>query len=418
MTARDVRSYPPAVPFPQLLTAQIAFVLGAVGLMIAARITVSHDPDSIDGFLVGMLAAVVFVALRKHPYRIAGWIPYASLAWFLVAICELLWNPLASFPHAFFGWVIIAASARFLGTYFRIGIVYVLAMVGLLLVAKVLVSDSLEGFRYFLHILAILTGLLTLVTWLLLPRALIETSLEFLLAPRYKVRGAGPGIAAFPMRGPVLLICNHAAYLDPLFLAKNTPRPLTAMMTANFFDKPIIRQLMVYIYDTIRVQEVAVRKDAPELQQAVDALDAGRCVVIFPEGYLRRTEEVPLRRFGRGVWHILRDRPDTPVVACWVEGGWGSYFSFKDGPPTRNKKSEWRRLIRLGYSTPITVPPEILADHLQTRLYLMKRVNEARAHLGLELLPETSAMRPDPAEAPDLSVPKNQEPEGETKGSS
>ena len=56
--------------------------------------------------------------------------------------------------------------------------------------------------------------------------------------------------------------------------------------------------------------------------------------MVFPEGYLRRTEDRPLRRFGQGVWQILKARPDTPVFTAWIEGNWGSYTSYANGPPT------------------------------------------------------------------------------------
>jgi 1-acyl-sn-glycerol-3-phosphate acyltransferase len=110
-------------------------------------------------------------------------------------------------------------------------------------------------------------------------------------------------------------------------------------------------------------------------------------VVIFPEGYLRRTESRPLRRFGQGVWQILKARPHTPVYAVWIEGGWGSFTSYYNGPPTKNKKLDFRRPIRVGMSAVVRVPPEILENHWATRTFLMNLVSEARRHFGLEPLP-------------------------------
>jgi 1-acyl-sn-glycerol-3-phosphate acyltransferase len=135
------------------------------------------------------------------------------------------------------------------------------------------------------------------------------------------------------------------------------------------------------------VPEKALKKDAPEVQEAIAALDRGECVVIFPEGYLRRTEDRPLRRFGQGVWQILKARPNTPVFAAWIEGAWGSYTSYFNGPPTKNKKKDFRRPIGVGMSAAVTIPPEELDEHLRTRLHLMNLVSEARKHLGLEPLP-------------------------------
>ena len=393
MPGRDPSSYPPAVPCPQLMAGRFAVLASGLGLGIAFRAIVEtrpSTPDALDAYVFGLFVGFALAVSRRHPYRVAGVIPYAALGWTIACGIAVGLGWRAGWSDGVFGGLTLVAGLRFVAA-FRIppfGWVEVLSLswgIGLVLnwPAELAPSDAAV-------VLLVLTGVTALVSWALLPRPVIEASLEFLLAPRYKIRGGGPGVAAFPRRGPVLVVSNHAAYLDPLFLAKDIPRPITAMMTALFYDKPIIRQLMVYFYDTIRVREVAVRKDAPELREAVEALDAGKCVVIFPEGFLRRSEEVPLRRFGRGVWHILKDRPETPVVACWIEGGWGSYFSFKDGPPTKNKPKEYRRLITIGYSAPIAVPPDVLADHLATRLYLMNRVNEARAHLGLDLLPEAT----------------------------
>ena len=38
------------------------------------------------------------------------------------------------------------------------------------------------------------------------------------------------------------------------------------------------------------------RREAPEVQDAIAALDRGQNVLIFPEGWLRRKEEQAVRR--------------------------------------------------------------------------------------------------------------------------
>jgi 1-acyl-sn-glycerol-3-phosphate acyltransferase len=202
----------------------------------------------------------------------------------------------------------------------------------------------------------------------------------------YRVRGTGPGLRNLPPTGPCLIIANHACWLDPIFLAKVVSRPITPMMTARFYDLPVMVRL-VRAFGVIRVPEKALKKDAPEVREAIAALDRGACVVIFPEGYLRRTEDRPLRRFGQGVWQFLKARPHTPVFAAWIEGGWGSYTSYSGGAPTKNKKPDFRRRIGVGVSGATTVPPEVLEDHLRTRVHLMNLVGKARKELGLDPLP-------------------------------
>ena len=235
-------------------------------------------------------------------------------------------------------------------------------------------------------LLALAAGIAVLA-WTTLLRPTIELGVTMPMWFAYRLRAAGPGLTAVPQTGPCLIIANHASWFDPLLLAYFVPRPITPMMTAGFYDLPVLRWLMSRVFRTIRVVEKAARRDAPEIQTAVAALDAGHCVVLFPEGYLRRTEEHVIRRFGQGVWQVLRARPQTPVVACWIEGVWGSYFSHFNGPPTKNKKFDVRRPVTVAMSAPEVVPTEVLDRHLATRVYLMNKVLAARAHLGLPDVP-------------------------------
>jgi 1-acyl-sn-glycerol-3-phosphate acyltransferase len=239
------------------------------------------------------------------------------------------------------------------------------------------------------------------LVWWLFRRPVVELLFKLLSLPFYRVRAVGPGARAVPARGPCLVIANHSAYLDPLFLANFVPRPVAPMMTSLFYDKPGIRHLMRFVFtDTIRVPEAAMKRDTTEIAAAVAALDAGKCVVLFPEGYLRRREDQPLRRFGRGVWEILRARPETPVVACWIEGNWGDFFSYKGGPPTRNKRLALLRRISIGVLPPERVPADLLADHHATRFHLMNVVASARQPLGLPALPVVEGPTRDDPEIP------------------
>jgi 1-acyl-sn-glycerol-3-phosphate acyltransferase len=224
---------------------------------------------------------------------------------------------------------------------------------------------------------------LLLYSWLRLFRPFFELCVEALMNRGYRIRAAGPGSTRVPIHGPVIVIANHACWWDPLFLAGVLPRPITPMMTSVYYDKWFLKPLMKYVFQTIRVPDARIRRETPEIQDAIQALDEGKCLVLFPEGYLRRKEELPLRRFGRGIWEILKERPETPVVACWIEGAWGSYSSYWNGPPTQNKIKEWRRPILVGMSEPKAVPPEVLANHMTTRTYLMNAVNAARKHAGV-----------------------------------
>jgi 1-acyl-sn-glycerol-3-phosphate acyltransferase len=202
------------------------------------------------------------------------------------------------------------------------------------------------------------------------------------------VRTYGPGAGKLPEEGPLLIVANHSAWLDPVWLMKVMPRRITPMMTSLFFDLPGLRWLVTHIVGAIRVPAISYRREAPELKEAVDELRRGGCVLIFPESMLRRSEEQVLRLFAQGVWHILRELPRTPVVVCWVEGGWGSFTSWRGGPPLRNKRPDWWRRIAIAVEEPQVLDPALLADQRATRLHLMRLCLRCRRYLGLEV-PDT-----------------------------
>jgi 1-acyl-sn-glycerol-3-phosphate acyltransferase len=327
--------------------------------------------------------------LYWSPYRALGLVPLAAVGWLATAI----YGVSAGWPGNWPGWahglalgLIVGALARARRGPEPVEENYALVVAVLAGVAAawtfVTAGRPFVGAGYFVLVMAIgLAGW----SWLRLFRPLFEISCEPVLWLMYRVQGRGPGLVNFPRTGACLVIANHACWLDPLFLAKVLPRPVTPMMTARFYDLPVIRRLMVS-FGVIRVPEKAIKKDTPEIRQAIAALDRGECVVIFPEGYLRRGEDRMLRRFGQGIWQILQARPGTPVFACWIEGAWGSYTSYRDGKPTQNKRPDLRRQLRVGMSAPVTIPPEVLAEHLQTRIHLMNLVVAARALLDLPAL--------------------------------
>jgi 1-acyl-sn-glycerol-3-phosphate acyltransferase len=252
--------------------------------------------------------------------------------------------------------------------------------------------------------------LLTVFAWMVFFRPALELFVETVFWPVYRLKKIGPGFNSMPWKGPCLVIANHGAMLDPMWIAKFIPMPTTPMMTSRFYDLPIISWLMRKVVGTIRVPDAPLRREAPEIQEAIAALDRNDCVVIFPEGWLRRKDEVPLRRFGRGAWQILQARPTTPVFALWIEGNWGSFFSWKGSPPMKGKPIDFWRKIRIAGIEGRFVPPEVLANHLATRGLLMQWVLEARSLHGLPPIESVSIPKEEHEDEKE-PAPKESEPE-------
>lgn len=247
----------------------------------------------------------------------------------------------------------------------------------------------------------ILTLLLLFWTTLHHTRALFELVVEWCVRPwLYRIRWTGPGTSTVPIVGPCLVIANHGSWPDPVFLGIALPRPMTPIMIQSFYDMWFLRPILKYIFRAIVVPETPIRRETPELEQAVAALQRGELVVIYPEGYLRRKEDQPLKRFGQGVWRILQACPDVPVVPCWIEGAWGSNFSHAGGPPgAKGKKMDFFRRITIRMMPPLVVPPEVLAEGMATRLYLMNRVIDAHNSGAATPLPHVTAASGESTEA-------------------
>jgi 1-acyl-sn-glycerol-3-phosphate acyltransferase len=384
------------------LSGKRGLVIGMSGAMLAIMFVGTGPSLKEIGHIAAWVAAGVAVGslmagLQKHPRRVLGMVPvgatgfaigmaYAATGdspneWFcaLVGIMAGLINvPLASTYQA-----AVPADARGNGMAVRNLTDYVCATifgVGLFLLGRY--ADFSGPMQ--LWLIAGIASIGAVAAWWIFRREVTEQLIEFGFAIMYRFRVGGPGVEKFPLQGPVIVVANHSAWMDPMWLAKVLPRTMIPMMTSVFFDHWLLRWMMIYLADAIRVEASGFRRDVPELQKAIAALDAGKCLVLFPEGRLRRSEEQPLKLFGQGIWHILKERPDTQVVVCWMEGGWGSYFSYFKGPPTKNKRFDIARPLDIAVGEPHKLDAEILADHRKTRQYLMEQCGQMRQHLGLE----------------------------------
>jgi len=230
-------------------------------------------------------------------------------------------------------------------------------------------------------ILLVVAGLI--LAWVTL-RAVLEQLLSIGLILPYKITTHGPGIEQMPYRGPVIIIANHSAYLDPFLLGKVVTRRIIPMMTSVFYDLPVVNWLMSKVVKAIRVEAATFRREAPELKDAIEALKRGESLLIFPEARLRKKEDQLLFPFGQGIWHILNQLPETPIVPIWVEGAWGSYASYYKGPPFANKKMDFLREIKMVAGEVKIIPKELLAEHRLTRKYLQEAVLANRTIIGLQ----------------------------------
>ncbi len=350
---------------------------------------------------VGAAVGCAAAGFQTHPRRSIGLVAPAFTALFLLLVLAAIFSLSGSWPFCLILGVVagvvgsacralVQAAAPSLPAAPLDAALTVLTLVPLALIQ----TGALAPLGWWYTVLAAAFGLAAAIAWVLLWVPTLELLLEFLLWPMYDIRACGPGAGRIPRRGPLVIIANHSTYADPFFLSKVVPRKVTPMMTSVFYDLPGIRWLMVHAVGAIRVLTGSFRREAPELSEAVARLRRGGCILLFPEGMLRRKEEQLLLPFGQGVWHILHELPHTPVVVCWIEGGWGSFASYRGGPPMRKKPLDRRRRIDIAVSGPRVLDAAVLTDHRATRTALRQACLDCRDFLGLPASQEENQEAP------------------------
>jgi 1-acyl-sn-glycerol-3-phosphate acyltransferase len=149
---------------------------------------------------------------------------------------------------------------------------------------------------------------------------------------RYGLRWTIEGVDRIPTSGPVLLASNHISYLDPLtlaYIADRQHRRVRFLAKVELFHKPVLGTLLRSAHQ-IPVQR-GKENAAGALAAAVDAIERGECVVVFPEGTISEDLE-PMR--GKSGTARLAQQAGMPIVPI---GLWGTHRIL-----TKGRKPHWR----------------------------------------------------------------------------
>jgi 1-acyl-sn-glycerol-3-phosphate acyltransferase len=123
-----------------------------------------------------------------------------------------------------------------------------------------------------------------------------------------------------PATGPAIIVVNHVSHIDPFLVAKmvidagRTPRFLAK---DSIFDVPLVGTAM-HAMGHIPVKR-ATMDAVQSLAAAVDALSAGRVIVLHPEGTVTRDPDGWPMAGKTGAARLAALAPDVPVipVAQW-----------------------------------------------------------------------------------------------------
>jgi len=232
-------------------------------------------------------------------------------------------------------------------------------MVSAAILSLIVLHSGLSIPQLFL-IIAGLNVLVAIYIYTLLPEFLMRflawlvTNLVYRLRPK--------GVDNIPATGPVVVVCNHVSYMDPVILMGAVRRPMRFVMWYKIFQIPILS----FIFKNAKAIPIASARDDKALMDEafakVDAeLAAGNVVCIFPEGGITRDGEI--QRFRPGIEKIIRQRP-VPVVPAALGRLWGSWFSRRQSGGLR--KLPGRLFARVPVTFGAAVPPgEVSAEKLE-----------------------------------------------------
>ena len=179
--------------------------------------------------------------------------------------------------------------------------------------------------------------------------------------------------AAVDRAGAWILASNHISHFDPLLLTSVIHRQIDWMAMSDLF-KPRFLGWWLRRSDCFPVQRF--KADRIALKTAIDRLQAGKLVGMFPEGGLRDGAASVLggATLRRGI-RAIADLGKAPIVPCVILGSDRLYRS-----------SNWlpfrRTPIWIGFGQPITADEgEALEDRLAANLRAL--AGEMRNHFGL-----------------------------------
>jgi 1-acyl-sn-glycerol-3-phosphate acyltransferase len=214
--------------------------------------------------------------------------------------------------------------------------------------------------------------ILRLVAWLLV---------SLVYRVRYK------NLEHIPAEGPVVLVCNHIAFVDPAIIMGRVRRPTRFVMHHKIYHK----FGMKFLFKAAKTIPIASAKEDPEMMEAAfasvkEALADGDVVCIFPEG--RLTPDGQIGQFKRGIERILRETP-VPVVPMALNNLWGSMFSRYDKKVIHRRPRKFMAKVELLVGEPIP-PEQVNAEMLYERVAELKSQAEIANPLLEKPLPENT----------------------------
>jgi len=242
-------------------------------------------------------------------------------------------------------------------------IINALLMVGAAVLSIVVLKSGFSIPELFV-IIALLNAVVAIYIYTLLPEFLMRFLAWLVINVLYRIRSTG--LENIPNTGPVVVVCNHVSYMDPIILGGSVRRPMRFVMWYKIFEIPLLK----FLFKTAKAIPIAsAREDKQLMDEAFEKVDAelaaGNVVCIFPEGGI--TPDGEIQRFRPGIEKIIQRRA-VPVVPAALGHMWGSWFSRQRSGGIRKIPARFFAQVAISFGEP--VPP---SDVTAARLELLVR---------------------------------------------
>ena len=139
-------------------------------------------------------------------------------------------------------------------------------------------------------------------------------------------------------KGPAILAANHLSHVDPILVIISSRRKTFYMAKEGHFSN-IALALFMRATGQIKTERSSGAADA--LSRAVDVLNSGAALGIFPEGTRSKNTETPYLLPGKtGVARLAASMPNTPVMPIAIKGSREMMIPQKHKLPRLWKKVE------------------------------------------------------------------------------
>lgn len=203
----------------------------------------------------------------------------------------------------------------------------------------------MDGWQITLAIAAVLL-VLAIAIAILSPRLFVRGVFRVPLGIFYRKRIVG--LENLPRDKGCVVISNHVSWIDGILILWMLPRNVRFLVDGGNFNGPI-PQYLARAFDTILMKENP-KSIGRALKTGREGLKSGDVIGIFPEGTLSRTGQ--LQAFMPGLKNILKGT-DAPVVPMWMDGMWGSIFSYSEGKFFFKWPKKFRRTLTLYIGEPL-----------------------------------------------------------------